>query len=115
MVEMAIFNIYNVPRAVTPKVNQSSGSYVLHVVSWCFTFVRDFMKIAQTDCNKMAMFNVQSEITPKEDKLELQFICSVCHLMVLYIPVKFQQNITNGFRVIKLTQVHGRNSYFQYL
>ena len=47
MVEMAIFNIYNVQRAVTTKVDiQSYGSYVLHVISWCFTFVRDFMKIS---------------------------------------------------------------------
>ena len=40
---------------------------------------------------EMAMINVQRAITPKVGKLELQFICSC--LMVLYICVKFHENI----------------------
>ena len=39
MVEIALSDIYDVQRAVAPKVNQSYSSYVLHVVSWCFAFV----------------------------------------------------------------------------
>ena len=30
-----------------PGYNQSYGSCVLHVVSWCLTFVSSFMKICQ--------------------------------------------------------------------
>ena len=62
---------------------------------------------------EMAIFNVQRTITPKVDKSELRFMCSACHLMVLYIRVKFRENITNGIRVMERTQVHGRNGYFQ--
>ena len=63
------------------------------------------MKIPQTVFNlqsgheymvEMAMFNVQRAITPKEGNRELLFMCSVCRFMVLYICVKFCENITNG-------------------
>ena len=60
---------------------------------------------------EMAMFNVQRTITPKVGKPELQFVCSACCLMVLYICVKFHENITNGFSVMEWT--HGRNDYAQ--
>ena len=51
----------------------------------------------------------------KSRQSELQFMCSACCLMVLYICVKFRENITNGIRVMERTLVHGRNGYFQYL
>ena len=56
---------------------------------------------------EMAMFNVQRAITPKVGKPELRFMCSALWLIVLYICVKFRENI-------ELTRVHNRNSYFQY-
>ena len=93
-------------------------------VSWCFTFAIDFMKISQTVFNlesrykymvEMAMCNVLRAITPKVDKSELRIMCSALCLMVLYICVKFRENIKNGIRVIEWTPVHGRNGYFQYL
>ena len=59
------------------------------------------------------MFNVQRAITPKVSQLELWFMCSACHLMVLYICVKFRENITNGIRVMEQTPVHGRIGYVQ--
>ena len=61
------------------------------------------------------MCNVQRAITPKVGKPELRFMCSVLCLMVLYICVKFHENITNGIRVKERTLVHGKNSLFQYL
>ena len=45
---------------------------------------------------EMAMFNVQRAITPKVGKPALWFMCSTYRLMVLYISVKFRENVTNG-------------------
>ena len=42
---------------------------------------------------EMTMFNVQRAITPKVGKSELQFMCSAHRLIVLYICVKFRENI----------------------
>ena len=39
---------------------------------------------------------------------ELQFLWSACGLMMLYISVKFHENILNGFQVIEQTQLHDR-------
>ena len=50
------------------------------------------------------MFNVQRAITPKVGKPELLFMCSACHLIMLYICVKFRENIANGVRVMEQTQ-----------
>ena len=44
---------------------------------------------------EMAMFNVQRAETPKVGKPELQFMCSARHLRVLYIYVKFSENISD--------------------
>ena len=44
---------------------------------------------------EMAKFNVQRAITPKVGKPELLFMCSACHLIVIYIYVKFPENILN--------------------
>ena len=66
------------------------------------------MKISQLKC-QMTMFNVQEGITPKVGKPELQFMCSAHPLMVLYICVKFHENITNG--IMERKRIHGRNEY----
>ena len=47
---------------------------------------------------EMAMFNFQRAITAKVGKQELQFMCFACHLIVLYIFVKFGENISDGIR-----------------
>ena len=52
---------------------------------------------------EMAMFNVQRAITLKIGKLELQFRCSARHLFVLYIYVKFSEDISDGIRVMQQT------------
>ena len=50
---------------------------------------------------EMAMFNVKRAITPKLSKSELWFMFSACHLKVLYICVKFPENISDGIRVME--------------
>ena len=59
---------------------------------------------------EMAMFNTQRAKTPKRGKPELGFMCPACHLMVLYICVKFVK--ISG--VMEWTRVHGRNGYVQF-
>ena len=54
---------------------------------------------------EMSMFNVQRAIIPKVGKPELWFMCSACHLTVLYICVKFPENISDGIRVMAQTRM----------
>ena len=66
---------------------------------------------------EMAMFNVQRVITPKVGKPELRFMCYAHRLMVLYIGVKYHENISNAIRVTEWTQnceeVMDRHSKFR--
>ena len=55
------------------------------------------------------MFNGQRAITPKVGKP----VQSADHLIMLFICVKFRENITNCINVTELTRVHGRNGYVQ--
>ena len=73
------------------------------------------MKISQTVSQlwsrheyiiEMTMFNVQMAITLKVGKPELWFMCSAHCLMVLYIAVKFPENISNSIRVMEQKQNH---------
>ena len=54
---------------------------------------------------EMAMFNVQKAITPKVGKPESRFLCFARHLKVLYIFVKFGENILEGIRVMERTRM----------
>ena len=76
--------------------------------------MRNFIIISRTVFNlqsgheymvEMAMFNVQKAITPKAGKPELQFMCSAYCFIVLYICVKFHENILDGIRVMEWTQM----------
>ena len=40
-------------------------------------------------------------------------MCSACRLILLYICVKFHENISNCFQITEWTRVHGRNGYVQ--
>ena len=40
---------------------------------------------------------------------ELWFLCSACHLMMLSITIKFNENVLNGFQVIEWTQNYQSN------
>ena len=44
---------------------------------------------------EMNMLNVQRIVTPKVSKAELWFMCSAHCLRLLYIGVKFCENISN--------------------
>ena len=54
---------------------------------------------------EMAMFSVQRAITSKVGIPELRFMCSAHCLIVLYICVKFGENITDGIRVMERTRM----------
>ena len=45
---------------------------------------------------KLAFFNVQRAITPKDRNPELRFLRYARHLIILKICVKFHENISNG-------------------
>ena len=60
---------------------------------------------------EITIYNVQWATTPKVGKPELGFLCSACHLMVLYISVRFHKNISKVLQVTEQTQVHERNHY----
>ena len=64
---------------------------------------------------ELAMFSVQRVITPKVEEPMLWFTCtcSARRPMVLYICVKFYENISNGFQLTERTWVHGGNGYVQ--
>ena len=53
----------------------------------------------------MAMLNVQRKITLKVGRAQLKFMCFACRLIVLYIFVKFGENILDGIRVMEQTQM----------
>ena len=48
--------------------------------------------------------NVQRAVTPKASNSELRFLCFAHIVMMTYICIKFQENISNSFRVTELTQ-----------
>ena len=54
---------------------------------------------------EMAVFNLQRAITPKVGKPELRLMCSAHRLIVLYICVKFGENISDGIRVMERTRM----------
>ena len=50
------------------------------------------------------MHNVQREITPKVYKIELPFLHSARHLMLIDICIKFREYSLSGFQVIERTR-----------
>ena len=49
----------------------------------------------------------------KQVSQELRFLCFANCIMVIYICIKFQENISNSFQVTERTQIYYRNHYFQ--
>ena len=103
------------------KVNQIYLFCVLHIVLWCFTFVRNFIIISQTVFNlqsrhkymvEMAVHGRDSYVqcskgnNSKKGKPDLWFINAACHLIVLYIYVKFleKNNIVTSLRLKMLQE-----------
>ena len=54
---------------------------------------------------EMAMFNVKRAITPKAGISELQFMCSAHCFIVLYLCMKFHENISDVIRVMEQTRM----------
>ena len=57
--------------------------------------------------------DIQRAVTPKTGDSELWCLCFAHHIMVIYICIKFQENISNSFQVTEWTQIYYRNHYFQ--
>ena len=57
---------------------------------------------------KIYYFQFQRAITPKIRNPELRFLRSAGRLMLLYICVKFHENISNGFLVTERTRFCNR-------
>ena len=53
---------------------------------------------------KLQLSNFKGRITQKMYRQELRFLCSAPCLMMLYISLKFHENILISFQVIELTQ-----------
>ena len=53
---------------------------------------------------QILLFSVSKGHNSKKCNPELRFLCSACRLMLVNIPVKFQCDILNGFRVTEQTR-----------
>ena len=51
----------------------------------------------------MKIVNTQRAITPKVGKPELRFMCSAHRLMAFNVCVKFHENMSSGFKLMKRT------------
>ena len=51
----------------------------------------------------MTTVKLKREITTKLYRQDLWFLCCACCLKMLYISMKFHENILKGFQVIKRT------------
>ena len=112
MVEMAMSKVH---RAIIPKVGKPELRFMcsarrlmvfyICVVSWKFT---DGIRVMErtrvhgrNGCVQRSKGNSSKSRQP-----ELRFLCSAHRLMVLYIAVKFRENISNGIRVMERTRNH---------
>ena len=54
--------------------------------------------------HKITTVKFKRGITPKMYRQELWFLWSTCHLMMVYISMKFHDTILNGFQVTEQTR-----------
>ena len=100
---------YKIQRGITKKYKyRSYGSCVL-LVNICMKFhegtLNGFWVTERTQpYRKIYYFQFQRAITPKIRNPELRFLRSARRLMLLYICVKFHENISNGFLVTERTR-----------
>ena len=52
---------------------------------------------------RITFYNVKRAVTPIADNSELWFLRSSHHIMVIYICIKFQENISDSFQVREIT------------
>ena len=102
----------NVPCSKGNNSKSRQTRVMVHVfcrfTSQCFTCVRSFVKISWTVFNLqnrhkyiVEMISVQRATTPKVEKPELEFVCCAHRFIMLYIRVKFGENILDSFRVME--------------
>ena len=91
---------------------KSYGSCILHLIlmlvnicmKYSWKYLERFLSYRATwTYPKIYYFQFQRAITPKMCNPELSFMHSACRLMLLYICVKFHENISNGFWVKERT------------
>ena len=118
MVEIAIFNIYDVQRALTPKVGYAELWFLLSArrLMVLYIYIRFYKNISQTVFNLYGSNGYVQHSKGNNSKSRqprVTFMCFACRLIVLYIFMKFREIITNGVRLIGRTPVHGRIGYVQ--
>ena len=59
----------------------------------------------------ITIYNVQRMVTLKEGNSELWFLCSARYITVLYLCVKFQENIANCFQVTEETHIFQKSLF----
>ena len=110
MVEMAMFNVQ---RAITLKVGKSELRFIcsassLIVLYICVKFPENtsngFQLTEWTLHGRNGYIQCSKGNNSKSRQPELWFMCSAC-LMVLYICVKFGDNIPDSIRVMERTQM----------
>ena len=110
MVEMAMFNVQ---KAITPKVSKPVVCKSLIVLYICVKFYENTEWTQVHSRNGyFQIYYVQRAAAPKEVNQSYRFLCSACCLMVLYICEKFH-NISNDFQLTARKQVCGRKGYVQ--
>ena len=53
----------------------------------------------------ITIYKVQRAVTPKVGNSELWFLCSAHHIMVIYICIKFRENISNSYQITEQTHI----------
>ena len=53
----------------------------------------------------ITIYNVERVVTPTAGNSELWSLCAAHHIMVIYICIKFQENIWNSFQVSEQTHI----------
>ena len=106
--------MFNVQRAITPKVGKSELRFMCSapcpvVLKICVTFhenVRNGISVMERTRahGRNGYIQCSKGNNSVSRQSELRFMCSAYRLIVVYIGVKFRENISNGFRVMERTR-----------
>ena len=61
---------------------------------------------------EITIYNVHRTVNPKAGNSEVWFLCSAHHIMVTYICIKVQENISNSFQVTERTHILQKSLIF---
>ena len=62
--------------------------------------------------DEIIIYNVLRTVNPKAGNSEVWFVCSAHHIMVRYICMQFQENISNSFQVTERTHILQKSLIF---